>query len=97
MLPWLPYRLVYTYRLAEAGQISQATAYCTRLVAVFEKMPKPVPGLMVAKAAAADLSARLALHAQVCSTLCQQCSAAMAAEPSCALAAACQGLCHPCS
>ena len=64
-LPWLPYRLVYALRLAEAGHISQAAAYCTRLVAIFEKMQKPPPGVLVAKAMAADLAARLAAHAQV--------------------------------
>lgn len=88
-LPWLPYRLVYAYHLAEAGHVSQATAYCTRLVAIFEKIPKPPPGMMVAKSLTADLATRLTMHAQVsllarclesvthliaCSTNCTDCS-----------------------
>ena len=64
-LPWLPYRLAYAYRLAEAGHVSQATAYCARLVAIFEKITKPPPSMMVAKSLAADLASRLTMHAQV--------------------------------
>ena len=63
--PWLPYRLLYAYRLAEYGHISQATAYCMRLGQVYEKLHKPPPGIMVAKALTTDLAARLSEHAKV--------------------------------
>lgn len=64
-LPWLPYRLLYAFHLAEHGHINAASAYAARAVAALAALQRPPPGLLVARALAADLAQRLQVHAAV--------------------------------
>jgi hypothetical protein len=64
--PLLPHKLLYAAALAEAGQVPRALAYIgaaqAGLAAFGAKLP---PGLLLARAVAAELEERLRMHAAV--------------------------------
>lgn len=67
-LPLLPYKLLYAYKLAEYGHLTQAMQYLGIVRASLGSMGNKMPtALLVCSGMAADLEGRLRAHAAVSS------------------------------